>query len=179
MVLSRLTGIQKRLQSPPPWLWCSRQGFFYRIGDARFFYLPCELFQQLHWWLVRPWFWRKRPSKDLAKLPWQLTLRACWLNSYRPVEIAWWWTLGVRSWNKLSQFTPDSLATAVHAYRRRYWPDQCRTALQLLADKAALLACTPELWRAPFILLQPAESARQFHRNGEGLAEQEIPTWTA
>jgi hypothetical protein len=95
---------------------------------------PLELLQQLHWWLIRPWRWPRRPPQGRPALPWQLTLPACWLNSYRPAEVSWWWALGVRSWSQLAPYSPDSLAGALHAKRRQHWPDQCRPALQLLAD---------------------------------------------
>lgn len=115
--------------------------------------LPLELLQQLHWWWIHPWRRSARDRKRWPALTRTLTLRACWLNSYRPAEVTWWWTLGIRSWHELAQQTPDSLTPAVHAQRRRHWPEQCRPALQLLADKAALLAVTPERWRAPFLVL--------------------------
>lgn len=163
------------LHSPPPWRWLAGGRIWQRLGSAPLWRLPLELLQQLHWWLIRPWRWPRRPPKSRPALPWQLTLPACWLNSYRPAEVSWWWALGVRSWSQLAPYSPDSLAGALHAKRRQHWPDQCRPALQLLADKAALLACTPERWRAPFMLLQPQPSTPQPHGVVEGHSE--IPAW--
>jgi len=163
------------VQAPPPWFWLGKGWIWRRCRAAPLSLLPLELVQQLHWWLIRPLRLPHRRSKGVPLLPWKLTLRACWLNSYRPIEVAWWWALGIRSWNQLTEQTPDSMATAVHAKRRRHWPDQCRPALQLLADKAALLACTPERWRAPFSLLHPQQSTHQPHDIVE--VHPEMPNW--
>lgn len=148
-VLARLLA---RHQSPPPWLWLSHGKLWQRQAPSDARRLPLECLQQLHWWLIRPWRQARRPA-SLQALPRALSWRACWLNSYRPAEVAWWWALGVRHWWQLAQHTPDSLAWAVHAQRRQHWPDHCRTALALLSDKAALLARTPERWRAPFLVM--------------------------
>ncbi|MEB3239843.1 MAG: hypothetical protein VKM68_06455 [Cyanobacteriota bacterium] len=78
---------------------------------------------------------------------------ACWLNSYRPSEVAWWWASGVQTWRELSRHPSDSVAWAVHAGRREQWPHQCRPALRLLKDKAALLTLAPAPWRSPFLVL--------------------------
>ena len=163
------------LHRPPPWSWLAGGRLWQRLGQAPLWRLPLELLQQLHWWLIRPWRWPRRPPKGRPALPWQLTLPACWLNSYRPAEVSWWWALGVRSWSQLAQYTPDSLAGAMHAKRRHHWPNQCRPALQLLADKAALLDCTPERWRAPFTLLHLQQTPHQPHGIDEG--HPEIPAW--
>ena len=174
-----MTGLVERLfttlHSPPPWRWFAGGQHWQRLGSAPLWRLPLELLQQLHWWLIRPWRWPRRPPKGRPALPWQLTLPACWLNSYRPAEVFWWWALGVRSWSQLAQYTPDSLAGAMHAKRRQHWPDQCRPALQLLADKAALLDCTPKRWRAPFSLLRLQQKTHQPHGIDEG--HPEIPNW--
>lgn len=175
---SRLKTIYAKIKSPPPWLWLGEGCLWQRLGNAPLWQLPLEVLQQLHWWLIPPRYWPSRRRPDwLSTLPWQLKLLACRLNSYRPAEVAWWGALGVRTWNELAKQTPDSLASAVHAQRRRHWPKQCRPALQLLADKAALLAGTPEQWRAPFTVLQPLQSAHQPSRSGEGLTPQERPAW--
>ena len=163
------------LHRPPPWSWLVGGRLWQRLGTAPLWRVPLELLQQLHWWLIRPWRWPRRPPKGRPALPWQLTLPACWLNSYRPAEVWWWWALGVRSWSQLVQYSPDSLAGAVHAKRRHPWPDQCRPALQLLADKAALLDCTPERWRAPFTLLHLQQKIHQPDGIDEG--HPEIPNW--
>ena len=163
------------LHSPPPWRWFAGARLWQRLGSAPLWRVPLELLQQLQWWLIRPWRWPRRPPKGRPALPWQLTLPACWLNSYRPSEVSWWWALGVRSWSQMAQYTPDSLAGARHAKRRQHWPNQCRPALQLLADKAALLACTPERWRAPFSLLHTQQNTHQPHGIDEGYPE--IPNW--
>jgi len=177
MLIPALRRLGLVVQAPPPWFWLGKGWIFRRCRPAPLSLLPLELLQQLHWWLIRPLRLPHRRPKDLPLPPWQLTLRACWLNSYRPIEVAWWWALGIRSWNQLIEQTPDSLAGAMHAKRRRHWPDQCRPALHLLADKAALLACTPECWRSPFLVLPYPESAHQPSCNWEGLKEREIPAW--
>ena len=87
-------------------------------------------------------------------------LRACWLNSYRPSEVLWWWAVGERTWQKLSQHPSESLVGWIHAERRRSWPDQCRPALSLLGDKAALLASAPQRWQAPFLVLNAVDERR-------------------
>ena len=140
------------LPSPPPWLWCAEERLWQRLGPPGAKRLPLELLQQVHWWLIRP-FRSPRRSGSLPPLPWGLTSRACWLNSYRPSEVAWWWAVGVRSWRELSRQRSNSLAWAVHAQRRLPWPGQCQPALRLLQDKAALLASAPEPWRAPWLRL--------------------------
>ena len=140
------------LHAPPPWLWLARGRIWQRLGPPAARRLPLEVLQQLHWWLIRPL--RSPPrSRSLPPLPWSLTSRACWLNSYRPMEVAWWWAVGVRTWRELSHHPSNSLAWAVHAQRRLGWPGQCQAALELLQDKAALLASAPEAWRAPHVLL--------------------------
>lgn len=47
----------------------------------------------------------------------------------------------------------------------------------MLADKAALLASTPEPWRAPFKVLQPPQSVHEPRSTVEGNPEPEIPPW--
>lgn len=143
------------LRHPPPWLWLADGRLWQRRGTRPHCRIALELIQQLHWWLVRPWF-SPRPSRSLPALPWSLSWRACWLNSYRPAEVAWWRALGVDSWAALSRQLPDSLVAAIHAERRASWPAQCQPALALLADKAALLELTPPAWCPPFVLLGPS-----------------------
>ena len=82
-----------------------------------------------------------------------LRLRACWLNSYQPRELAWWWAAGVDHWDTLSAYPPESLTGQLHRHRRQHWPAECRPALDLLGDKAALLELTPPSWRAAFLKL--------------------------
>jgi hypothetical protein len=147
------------LQHPPPWLWLVDGRLWQRVGISSRRRLPLELLQQLHWWLVRPWIGRRR-SSSLPALPRSLSWRACWLNSYRPIEVAWWRAVGMDSWAALSRHRPDSLVAAIHAERRVGWPQQCQPALALLADKAALLELTPLQWRAPFALLDPSSPAQ-------------------
>jgi len=88
-------------------------------------------------------------------MPLGLRLRACWLNSYQPRELAWWWAAGLRSWQELSCYTSESLVGQLHRERRRQWPAQCRPAVEVLGDKAALLALTPAAWRPAFLTIQP------------------------
>ena len=171
-------GLQRlvvAVQIPPPWFWCGAQGLWRRFSPAPLAHLPLELVQQLHWWVVRPWRrpWRRPPG--LPAVPWQLRLRACWLNSYRPREVACWWALGERSWQRLARHTPESLSAAVHATRRREWPDRCRPALGLLADKGALLGRAPQTWRAPFLVLHAEPSAAEPKR--AGARDPGVPAW--
>lgn len=119
-----------------------------------------ELLQQLHWWLIVPVRRGGRHHRRLnAALPLSLRLRACWLNSYQPRELAWWWAAGVRSWEGLSSHAPESLVGQLHRQRRQHWPAQCRPALELLGDKAALLALTPPAWQPDFLKLEPQTPA--------------------
>lgn len=141
------------IQIPPPWLWGARGRIWQRPGWPGGPRLALELSQQLHHWLWFPSRWRHFNTASLREIPWPLILQACWLNSYRPAELAWWWEMGERSWARLSRHTPDSLVGALHAQRRISLPDQCRPALRLLSDKAALLDRTPECWKAPALLL--------------------------
>jgi hypothetical protein len=137
---------------PPPWLWLAPGRLWHRRGVGSRRQFPRELLQQLHWWLARPWLYRRR-SSTLPALPWSLSWRACWLNSYRPAEVARWRALGVNTWAALSQQLPDSLVAAIHAERRATWPQECQPALSLLSDKAALLELTPPPWRPAFAVL--------------------------
>ena len=163
------------LQNPPPWIWLWGGCLWQRLGNAPLWRLPLEVIQQLQWWLVRPWLRPRRRPKGFPVIPWPLTLWGCWLNSYTPFEVARWWVIGVRRWKQLAQHTPDSLACAVHARRRRHWPDQCHLALQLLGDKAALLARTPECWQAPYVVLQPPPFTPQSNPEDDGYRG--IPAW--
>lgn len=157
------------LQCPPPWLWCSDRRLWQRLGPPCWWRLPLELIQQLHWWLHMSLQFRLRrklqppPSRHLF---W----RACWLNSYRPAELALWQALGLSRWQELSGQWPDIHSGAIHAQRRLPWPDQCRQAAGLLADKAALLELTPEPWRSPFLRLE-ASDAEAF------ASPQAVPAW--
>ena len=165
-----LLRLLRALQAPPPWLWCAGGHIWQRFGARQPKRLPLELLQQLHWWFVSPLRLRRRLSSVQSPLPWSLTVRACWLNSYRPSELAWWWALGERSWQQLSRHHPESLVGALHAERRRGWPDQCRPALRLLSDKAALLASIPPRWRAPYLVLPP-------QLEGASVQQQKTPDW--
>ena len=171
-------GLQRfvfAVQTPPPWFWCGEQGIWRRFSPAPLARLPLELAQQLHWWWIRPWRRRWRRPRGRPAVPWPLRLRACWLNSYRPRELAWWWALGETSWQRLARHTPESLSAAVHATRRREWPDRCRPALEVLADKGALLGCAPQAWRAPFLVLHTEAPAAEPRRVLAG--EAGIPAW--
>ena len=165
-----LTRLFRLIQTPPPWLWAAGGRIWQRPGRLRGPRLALELLQQLHHWLWFPSRWRRLRTASLREIPWPLIIQACWLNSYRPAELARWWATGERSWARLSRHTPDSLAGALHAQRRLTWPEQCRQALPLLADKAVLLACTPECWKAPALLLD-ADSL------GHQLPVQPTPKW--
>lgn len=147
------------IESPPPWLWLCHGRLWQRVGPPAPWLLPLELLQQLHGWLIVPLRRGLRNKRWNESLPLGLRLRASWLNSYRPGELAWWWAAGVCSWNDLSCRTPDSVANPLHRQRRQSWPGQCRPALELLSDKAALLALTPQAWRAPFLTLEPHTAA--------------------
>jgi len=163
-----LQAARLSLRHPPPWLWLADGHLWQRRGARPRRRVPLELLQQLHWWLVRPWF-SPRPWRSLPPLPWALRWRACWLNSYRPAEVAWWRALGVDSWAALSRQLPDSLVAALHAERRASWPQQCQPALALLANKAALLDLTPPPWRPPFVLLD--------HTSPMRIADPPLPPW--
>ncbi len=158
------------VQLPPPWRWCADGQIWHRFGARSPGRLPLELLQQLHWWLIRPLYIRRRPPTSRRPWPLKLEFLACWLNSYRPSEVAWWWALGERSWDRLSLHHPESLVSALHVQRRQGWPDQCRPALGLLSDKAALLASCPSHWRAPFLVLPPQQE-------GYSVQPQELPDW--
>jgi len=86
-------------------------------------------------------------------LPRRLALAACWLNSFNPREVRQWQAVGISRWAELSAKLPDSHCGAYHCQRRLGWPQRCRPALRLLADKAALLAHTPLPWRSPCLAL--------------------------
>ena len=151
--LGFIQKLWRLLQSPPPWFWGAQGAVWQRFGEKGQ-RLPLELLQQLHWWLIVPWR-RARYRIDLnSSLPVGLRLRACWLNSYQPRELAWWWAAGVDDWDKLSAHPPESLTGQVHRHRRQHWPAECRPALDLLSDKAALLELTPPCWRAAFLKLE-------------------------
>ena len=150
--------ILRKLQQPPPWRWGCEGSFFQRIGSTSLLLLPLELLQQLHWWVVVP---IRRGFKQAAlceNIPWQLQWKACWLNSYRPHELLWWWATGVRSWTELSKHPSESLSVYVHQAHRRLWPSRCKPALLLLSNKAALLEQVPARWRAPFVVLSDDHS---------------------
>ena len=150
-----LQRLIRHLQYPPPWRWLCHDIFWQRVAPASRWHFPLELLQQLHWWLLVPLRRGLRGKRLTASMPLGLRLRACWLNSYKPRELAWWWAAGVRSWQELSCYTPDSLVGQLHRERRQQWPEQCRPAQELLSDKAALLALTPPAWQPGFLTLQP------------------------
>ena len=150
--MSWLRRLIRRLQSPPTWRWLCCGRLWQRVSPDPLWQLPVELLQQLHWWLVAPL--RRGRYRPNAALPWDLRLRACWLNSYKAKELALWWAAGVRSWDELSTHTPDNLASRLHLQRRQKWPGKCRPALELLSDKAALLALTPSSWQSQFLRLK-------------------------
>jgi hypothetical protein len=111
--------------------------------------LPLELFQQLYWWFFV--IFLQRASRH--NLPPSLFIWACRLNTYRPGEVLLWWSVGVRSRVELSHYCPNLQSWTVHFQRRFHWPDQCRLALRVLTNKAALLADCPSPWRPPFHVL--------------------------
>jgi len=157
------------LRRQPPWIWLSQRGFLSRLGFLSLTLLPLESIQQFRQWLQRSL--RPSPSINLVdSLPRSLVWRACWLNSYRPAELSMLWSAGLKSWQKVALQPPDNLSWALHGERRRNWPDGCRAALALLTDKAALLAATPDLWRAPFLLLQADRTPQDF-------TCQQLPAW--
>ena len=47
----------------------------------------------------------------------------------------------------------------LHREQRQEWPGQCRSAVELLGDKAALLALAPSAWRPAFQKLEPLTPA--------------------
>lgn len=141
------------LQSPPPWFWAAQGAFWQRFGKRSPTRLPLELLQQLNWWFIFPWRRARYRIHLNRSLPMSLRLQACWLNSYQPRELAWWWAAGVDDWDKLSAYPPESLTGQLHRHRRKHWPAECRPALDLLGDKSALLELTPPSWRAAFLKL--------------------------
>ena len=95
-----LQAARLSLRHPPPWLWLADGHLWQRRGARPRRRVPLELLQQLHWWLVRPWF-SPRPSRSLPPLPWALRWRACLINIYRPAVVAWCRALGVYRWAAL------------------------------------------------------------------------------
>ncbi len=150
--------ILRKLQQPPPWRWGCEGSFFQRIGSTSLLLLPLELLQQLHWWVV---VLLRRGFKRIPlyeNIPWRLQWRACWLNGYRPYELAWWWAAGVRSWTDLSKHPPEGLTPYRHNAHRQHWPACCKPAQLLLSNKAALLEQVPAQWRAHFLVLSDDHS---------------------
>ena len=148
-----LQRLIQHLQHPPPWRWLCNDLFWQRVGTAPLWQLPLELLQQLHWWLIVP-LRKGNHGLDLVhNTPLSLRLLACRLNSYRPRELQWWWAAGVRNWKELSCHIPESLVNQLHRERRHDWPGQCRTALEILRNKAALLELTPQSLRPAFQVL--------------------------
>ena len=153
-----INRVCRKLQQFPPWRWACGGTFFQRVGTASLWHLPLELLQQLHWWVLFP---LRRGFKRVAlyeNFPWQLQWRACWLNGYRPVELAWWWAVGVRSWTDLSKHPPEALTLYRHNAHRQHWPARCKPAQLLLSNKAALLEQVPAQWRRPFLVLSEDDS---------------------
>lgn len=145
--------ILRKLQQPPPWRWGCESSFCQRIGSTSLLLLPLELLQQLHWWVVVPIRRGFKKATLCENIPWQLQWKACWLNSYRPHELLWWWATGVRSWTELSKHPSESLTFYHHKANRHLWPSRCKPAQLLLSNKAALLEQVPAQWRAPFLVL--------------------------
>lgn len=155
------------LTSPPPLLWHFKDGFPYvewRGGTKTWRSLPKVALKQLSWWLVRPLFihWQRlvyQQSRPIdappapPPLPRRLALAACWLNGFYPYEVRLWQSLGITTWDSLSQKIPESHCGAAHAARRAHWPDQCNPAEAVLGNKAALLELADPAWRSPFLTL--------------------------
>ena len=167
-------ALASRLLGPPPLLWRLggwRPVLLWRGVEAGQWphtlrswlaLLPLVL-QQLHWWsarVLRQALWRRRLRKRRPNatplpppLPRRLALAACWLNNFQSHAVRQWQTVGVGRWAELSTKLPDSHCGAFHSQRRQGWPQRCRPALRLLADKAALLEHTPPIWRSPWLAL--------------------------
>jgi hypothetical protein len=177
-----------RLLTPPPLLWHFKDGFphvEWRGGTKTWRSLPKVALKQISWWVVRPLFiqWQRlvyQQSRPIdappapPPLPRRLALAACWLNGFYPYEVRLWQSLGITTWDSLSQKIPESHCGAAHAARRAHWPDQCNPAGAVLSNKAALLELADPAWRSPFLTLDrnvPPEPPDWWHQalTGPGL----------
>jgi hypothetical protein len=128
-------------------IWCLLSG-------ASFF------LRQLGWWVMRPpleaalKLWELRLDQPLPRLPFKLSLLACWLNAFTPDEVRSWMACGVMDWNQLKHRVPRIHSGAVHQKRRAPWPQQCASASQLLSNKAALLELADPEWIVPWLTLR-------------------------
>jgi hypothetical protein len=153
---------------PPPYQWIGSNYIYCRFISGKYFRIPLEIFQQFNWWITKLFNFRHKP----ANLPFPLYLWACWLNTYSPIEVLLWWRVGVRSPRELSVHCPNLQSWTVHAQRRLHWPEQCRPALCLLANKAALLAACPHPWRPSFDVLDITTFKKNEREHGR-------PVWWA
>jgi|LakMenE01Jun11ns_1017448.scaffolds.fasta_scaffold9958344_3 hypothetical protein len=169
-------------------MWHFKDGLPYvewRGGTKTWRSLPKVALKQLSWWLVRPLLihWLRKIHQQSRPidappapppLPRRLALAACWLNSFRPYEVRLWQSLGITTWDSLSQKIPESHCGVAHAARRAHWPDQCNPAGAVLSNKAALLELADPAWRSPFLTLDriaPPEPPDWWHQalTGPGL----------
>jgi hypothetical protein len=116
--------------------------------------------RQLGWWVLRPplevaiKLWQPRLDQPAPHLPLVLSLQACWLNAFSPDEVRTWMACGVSEWSQLKKWVPLIHSGAVHQHRRAHWPEQCRPASRLLANKAALLELADPCWSVPNLILE-------------------------
>lgn len=176
------------LTPPPPLLWHFKDGFphvKWRGGTKTWRSLPKIALKQISWWVVRPLYiqWQRlvyQQSRPIdappapPPLPRRLAIAACWINGFYPYEVRLWQSLGITTWDPLSQKIPESHCGAAHAARRAHWPDQCILAGAVLSNKAALLELADPAWRSPFLTLDtndPPEPPDWWHQalTGPGL----------
>lgn len=183
LLLTSGLKLRRLLFLPPALGWSWIDGWpklYYRGTNHSIFWIEI-LIRQISWWLLRPiavfFLKRLRPIQSLSViskpyLPRSTAIFACWLNCFTPLEVYWWQALGITKLSDLLNLIPNYQSGLLHIRRRESWPQKCRPASQLLADKAALLSVVPAAWRPPSQLLTETSKIPEWWFSafeGEGL----------
>ena len=140
-----------KLNSPPPWIFFSKNKIFKRIKLKRsFFFIGLEIIQFIFSGLISltkiGYFFKYRSIFSL-----EIFLKGCFFNCFSINEIKILSKLGFRSWSELSEFYPESQTFYRHQENRQNWPNQSKDEIRKLGDKIEILKLAPKEFTKPFI----------------------------